>query len=606
MPYNFDDEMIDEIREKNDIVDVISEYVDLTRTGSNYKGICPFHNEKTPSFMVSPNKQIFHCFGCGEGGNVITFIMKHLNMDFVDTLNLLASRVNIDIETKKTKRNKELEDRNKLLFNINKDSAKYFYENLQNNKKALSYIRERGIDESVIKSYGLGYALPDWSGLLEYLLHKGYKIKDIHSLGLIIQRKDKSGYFDRFRDRIIFPIINNRGSVVGFGGRIIEKNGQPKYLNSPDSPIFNKGYNLYGINIVKKYARGKDVILVEGYMDVISLYKYGIRSSVASLGTSLTENQVKLIKRYGKDVYLCYDSDEAGKKATNRALEILKKEDVEAKVIVLKDAKDPDEFINKFGLEKFYETMSNAFPYMDFKIQLYKEKHDLNISEGRIAFIKEIVTELKKIKSPVERDVYLDKISKETKVSKDSIKEELKYLPIRNYKDKYINKNNRDNNKDRIKPVINRLEPGYTIAEKKLLYLICKDKNIYESVKTQISPEDFITEEYKKIAERLYEYYENEEFLFKTFEKVLNDNLIGTLENIYNTQINIDASQKNKVLEDFIKTVKIKKLENKKVALKERLKEIDLMDSKSEGDVEKFKSICLQLINIDKELKLHQ
>jgi len=257
------------------------------------------------------------------------------------------------------------------IFDINREAAIFFYRNLLVNDKAQEYLLNRGLDKQMIKVFGLGYALGDWDKLLKYLISKGYNTKDIDDSGLIIQRKDKSGYFDRFRNRIIFPIINTRGKVIGFGGRVLD-NSQPKYLNSPDSLVFNKGNNLYGLNNIKKMSNKKNIILVEGYMDVIALHKYGIEWSVASLGTALTQNQGKLLKRYGRNFYICYDSDKAGQNATDKALDILKEEGIDAKVIILPEGKDPDEYLEKNGTDQFNKLIDSSLSYLDYKIFLYK------------------------------------------------------------------------------------------------------------------------------------------------------------------------------------------------------------------------------------------
>ena len=417
MSYYIDDDTIERVRSSNNIVDIVSEYLTLKRTGSNYVGICPFHSEKTPSFTVSDTKQFYHCFGCGEGGDVISFIMKKENLSFPEAVKFLADKAGIPLKEKEFKKNKELENKKAKLYEINREAARYFYKNLKANNQALFYLKQRAIDKRTATVFGLGFADRSWDSLYSYLTRKGYKEADIEKAGLIIKKKGKDGYYDRFRNRIIFPIIDTRGRVIAFGGRVIDSSN-PKYLNSPETPVFSKGNNLFGLNILRKHSNIKKVVLVEGYMDVISLYSRGIDYTLASLGTAFTEQQAKYLKRYGDEVYLCYDSDVAGLKATDKALEILKKEGINAKVLPLPSGKDPDDFIKEEGKEKFEQLFDSSLSYIDFKIYFYKKQYNLNNLDEKIKFTKNVAKFLKRIKSPIEIDVYLDKISQETNISK--------------------------------------------------------------------------------------------------------------------------------------------------------------------------------------------
>lgn len=319
------DEIIQKVKDDSDIVNIISEYIQLKKSGSNYVGLCPFHSEKTPSFTVSETKQYYHCFGCGEGGDIVTFIMKKENLEFLDAVKFLADKLGIEIEDSNfTVKNKD--EKNKT-YEINKEAARYFYDNLIKNSYALEYLRKRNINTKTIRQFGLGFSLNSWDSLYKYLIQKGYTDNDIEKTGLIGKRSGNNGYYDKLRNRIIFPIIDTKSRVIGFGGRVLD-NSHPKYLNSQDTIVFNKGNHLYGLNLLSKYSNRKRIVLVEGYMDVISLYAKGINYSIASLGTALTERQCKLIKRYGEEVYICYDSDLAGINATLRAIDLLLKIDV--------------------------------------------------------------------------------------------------------------------------------------------------------------------------------------------------------------------------------------------------------------------------------------
>lgn len=605
MEYTFSDEIIEEIKEKNDVVDVISEYVNLKRTGSYHVGLCPFHNEKTPSFTASSSKQFFHCFGCGEGGDVIAFIMKHLNLDFIEALQLLADRVGIQLEKKNSRIDKEEEKKKKKLYEINREAAIFFYKNLFNNNNALEYLQNRGISRDTIKTFGIGYSTNDWEGLLKHLRIKGYNEKVIAEAGLIIRRKDNSGYYDRFRHRVIFPIINTKDKVIGFGGRVLDSS-KPKYLNSPDTPIFNKGYNLYGLNIIKKYFRGKKIILVEGYMDVISLNQHGIKYSVASLGTAFTNAQAKLLKRYCNEFYICYDSDVAGQNATNKALEILKSEGIDAKVIILPDGKDPDEFIKKYGKDSFDKQINKSLNYLDYKIYSFNKKYNLNTIEGKISFTKGIAAVLKKIDSSIEKEAYIGKISKETGISVDAISNEV-YGNKTRTKDKYINDIYRNNNKYRIKPVKYSMEPGHLIAEKNLLNLIIKDKSIFEKIKNSFKPQDFLNDIYSEVAHLVYLAYKFSDKLdYDEIYRHFESESLHKVKEVIDLDLQFEDREKNKAVEDYITNINYFKLKLKRRQIKERLREIESEKEKTKGDVEKLNQLCEQLINIDKELKLHQ
>lgn len=601
------EDLIQEIREKNEIVGVISQYLHLKRTGANYKALCPFHNEKTPSFVVSPSKQIFHCFGCGVGGDVITFIMKYENLDFKEAIKLLADRAGIEIDESNMKKNAELESKKNRLYEINREAAKYFYYNLRKSSRGYSYFRKRGVSDNTIKAFGLGYANSAWDDLLKYLVAKGYKEKELFEAGLVIERQSKNGFYDRFRDRVMFPIVNTRGRVIGFGGRVLD-DSVPKYLNSPDTLVFSKGNNLFGLNLVYKNPKIERILLVEGYMDVISLYNKGIVYSVASLGTAFTENQGKMLKRWYDSIYICYDSDEAGLKASNKALDILKKVGFKPQVIVLPDGLDPDEYINKFGKESFEKLFDIALDYIDFKIYYYRNKFDINTVQGKVDFIKNISQNIKNISSPVERDVYINKVSDETGISVGAIKKEIfEVKGIRTgLKDKYINTNYRNNNKSKIVPVESVLEPGHLTAEKSLLKLLINDEYIYEKIKENFSPDDFLDPINRRIAELVFDSYkEGKKITQQRLANNFSASELNKVNEVLAIEINFEDSEKDKAVEDYLKKINYYKMKIKRKQIKE---EISLIESKkdiSEGEEEKLKELCLELMKLDKALKLH-
>lgn len=405
----------DEIKSRCNIVDVIGRVVPLKRSGSNYKGVCPFHNEKTPSFVVSETKQIFTCFGCGATGDVLEFVKRYYNLDFKGAVEMLGREYGIDTSGAfRGGRRKE------ELYEINRQAAVFFYKAMREKANpGYTYMKQRGIGEDIMNRFGIGYADGQWDSLRDHLRKKGYDDAKLAELGLVSVSKGK--VFDKFRNRVMFPIINTGGKVIGFGGRIIDE-GEPKYLNSQESAIFHKKDNLYGMNLTGKEVRKEDsIILVEGYMDVISLYQNGVRNVSASLGTALTENHVRLIRRYTKNVILSYDADQAGQNAALRGLDILYKGGCRARVLKVTQGKDPDEFIRSNGKKAFTQLVNMAAPYGDFKLGMVRERYDLDDQEQRIEFLDEAVRVLKEMK-PVEADIYIKKLAEETGISEGAIR----------------------------------------------------------------------------------------------------------------------------------------------------------------------------------------
>ena len=407
--------IVDEIKSRCNIVDVIGRVVPLKKSGSNFKGVCPFHNEKTPSFVVSETKQIFTCFGCGATGDVIAFVKRYYNLEFRGAVEMLAREYGISLDGAfRSNRNKD------ELYEINRQAARFFYKAMrEKSNKGYTYMKNRGISEETMNKFGIGYADDGWTSLYDFLGAAGVAEKKMIELGLISKSKDRC--FDKFRDRVIFPIINTAGKVIGFGGRIIG-DGEPKYLNSQESGIFQKKNNLYGLNLARKdVSREDSIVLVEGYMDVVSLYQAGVRNVSASLGTALTENQARLIKRYTRNVVLSYDSDQAGQNAAMRGIDILYREGLRARVLRVFDGKDPDEFIRKNGRGAFYDLMDNALPYGDFKLEFAKAGYDLDDEQQKLDFLRDAVGILQSMK-PVEADFYIKKLSADTGISEGAIR----------------------------------------------------------------------------------------------------------------------------------------------------------------------------------------
>ncbi|MBR5516587.1 MAG: DNA primase [Firmicutes bacterium] len=419
MSFSFSKDAVEELKSQIDIVDVIGRSVQLKRAGANYKGLCPFHNEKTPSFIVSPQKQIFTCFGgCGASGDVVSFVKRYYNLDFNEAVEKLADEYGITIQ-----RNVHSDDREKY-YEVNREAARFFYRNLTEGKNpGYTYMAGRGIEDRTIKKFGLGYAPDSWDALYNHFKAKGVDEKILVELGLLSEKDGK--YYDKFRNRVIFPIINTAGKVIGFGGRALSDQQMPKYLNSPENRVFQKKNNLYALNITRQdIGKAGMAIIVEGYMDVISLHQSGVTNVAASLGTALTENQAKLVNRYTKNVVLSYDADAAGQKAALRGIDVLKGENCKVKVLHVTDGKDPDEYVKKNGREAFMKLIDNALSYTDYKLEAAKRGLNLKTEDGKIDYMKRISPILTEL-SPVETDIYIKKISKDVVISEGAIRMEI-------------------------------------------------------------------------------------------------------------------------------------------------------------------------------------
>lgn len=419
MGFSFSNSTIENLKNQVNIVDVVGRTLPLKRSGSNYKGCCPFHNEKTPSFIVSEQKQIFTCFGCGVSGDVIEYVKRYYNLDFSEAVEKIAAEEGITLEKHRT------DDRRDLYYKANKLAAGFFYKSFtEKANKGYAYMKRRGISPAILKKFGIGYADEQWDSLYRYLLSQGVDKKIMVELGLVSEGKNGKCY-DKFRNRVIFPIINTSGKVIGFGGRAISPEDNPKYLNSPESRIFQKKNNLYGLNISRQSV-GKEgfVILVEGYMDTIALYQSGVENVAASLGTALTENQARLIKRYTKDVVLSYDADNAGRAAALRGMEILKKEDCRVRVLHVTDGKDPDEYVKKNGKAAFLKLIDGALPYGDYRLESAKAGFNLNRDADKIDYMKKAIEILREF-SPVEQEIYAKKLAKDLKIAEGAIRMEL-------------------------------------------------------------------------------------------------------------------------------------------------------------------------------------
>lgn len=501
----YSDEIIEEVRMKNDIVDVISGYVRLQKKGSSYFGLCPFHNEKSPSFSVSRQKQMYYCFGCGAGGNVFTFLMEYENLTFVEAVQMLADRAGIELpKMEYSKEAKERADLKSILLEINKVAAQYFYVQLKSEqgKIGYTYLKNRDLSDETITAFGLGYSNKYSNDLYQYLKSKGYQEEHIRQAGLI-STDEKNGVYDKFWNRVMFPIMDVNSRVIGFGGRVMG-DGKPKYLNSPETLIFDKSRNLYGLNRARS-SRKPYFLLCEGYMDVIALHQAGFTNAVASLGTALTPGHASLIKRYVQEVYLTYDSDEAGTRAALRGIPILKAAGISAKVIRMDPYKDPDEFIKNLGPEEFERRIGNARNGFLFSLEMLQKEYDMESPEGKTAFFREVARKLTGFEDELERNNYIEAVAKEYKVSPESLQKLVVKTAISDGLAKPVERAKVLQDK----PV--KKEDGHRNCQKVLLTWMIEDQRLFGSISQYIRPEDFTEELYRTVAELLYEQYEHGE-----------------------------------------------------------------------------------------------
>ncbi|KGN02446.1 DNA primase [Clostridium novyi A str. 4570] len=560
------EEIIEKIKEQTDIVDVISESVKLKRAGRNFIGLCPFHNEKTPSFSVSQDKQIYKCFGCGEAGNIFTFVMKTKNLPFVEAVKYLGDKVNIHIEDNDYK-NQAYKNKNDKLYKINVEAARYYFKNLQINKKATEYFTNRGIVNKTIRRFGLGYAPSGWHNLMNYLKNKGYTELDLLNAGLIIRGKNNSTY-DRFRERVIFPVFDYRGRVIGFGGRVLD-DSKPKYLNSPETDIFKKGTNLYGLNFAIKNNKSRTIIIVEGYMDCISLYQHGIDNVVASLGTALTYEQGKLLKRYVDKIIISYDADFAGQSATLRGLKILKKQGFDLKVLDIPEGKDPDEFIKNHGKEAFMKLIDESLPLVDYELKMAKFGLDISNEEMLMKYVNNACEIINKL-NPIEKDIYIRKLSQETGLKEQAI------YDLLNVKDR---KNHIKDEKRYTKGNFGQklyVEPAYMKTQRKLIKIMMLNIESYDYVMQNIDEEDFIVDSHKKIFKLIKEQANNNEDNIKDIEKSIEtkcDDVESSREWTKIQQLNFSEDIDYKELVNaYIKEIKKFKLEESKEEVMKKIK----------------------------------
>lgn len=569
----YSDEIIEEVRNSNDIVDVISQYVVLKRSGRNFSGLCPFHGEKSPSFFVLPDRQFFHCFGCGVGGDVIQFVRKIENLDFLPTLELLASRAGITLPVAEgTQDNARLKQKEKV-YEINKITAQYYHENLYKptSKLAQEYVKKRKMDNQTLKTFTIGFS-GNYDDLYKHLKAKGFQDEDIVASGLV-SKSSNGKFYDRYKQRLMIPIRDVQDRVIAFGGRVLD-DSKPKYINSPENIVYSKRRELFGLNVAKKSGTDK-IVIVEGYMDAISLYQRGITNVVASLGTALTEQQGRLLRKYASQIIIGYDSDGAGQAATIRGMEILQNLGCDIRILQLdKEAKDPDEYIIKYGSGRLQNRIDEAISLVEFKVKLLKNSMNIETASDKIKFLNEIIKVLSKVENDVEKEVYIDKISKEYGISKEAIyAQSNKIAYANNQSSKNLQKAVPIKRVEQKKEKDNVTEALIKRENMLLSLLINNSKETYETVKEVITPEDFKYEKNKKIAKVLYEELEKGNSNSNILNLLEEEELINHVT--YIMAYDFEITDNKKAVEDMLTIYEKEKMTEEKNNILRQLEEIE-------------------------------
>ena len=565
----YSEEIIDEVRQNNDVVDVVGQYVHLTRKGRNYFGLCPFHNEKSPSFSVSPDRQIFHCFGCGVGGNVYTFLMKIEGIGFKEAVEQLAERANIQLPTLENSADAAKEELKAKVYKINEFTAEFYHQNLYKPtaKSGQEYVKKRKLTNETLETFRIGFS-GRFDELYKALKAQGFAEKEILESGLVI--KNDRGYIDMYRNRLIIPICDVRGRVIAFGGRVLD-DSKPKYINSPENVVYSKGRHLFGLNVAKNDCK-KKLIIVEGYMDVISLHQRGITNVVAALGTALTEQQGWLLRKSTEQVILGFDADGAGQTAIARSMEILQKMGCDMRVLQIEGAKDPDEFIVKYGEGRFKLAVDNAISLVEFKVKNLKKDINLENASDKIKFLNEIAKILAKVDNTIEREIYIEKIAKRYNISKEAIYAEVNKLIYANSKtDKILESKNKEKRiAKKVEKQEIQIDEDIKNRENTIIALLLDaNMNIFQKIKEKIKPEDFKDETNRKIAEQLYMELEKKEpninKLIDEFDEETQNHITMVMATDYEIE-NVD-----KAVDDILTKYERERLENKKQKILKQL-----------------------------------
>lgn len=592
----YSEELIEEIRSNNDIVDVISQYVILKRSGRSFFGLCPFHKEKSPSFSVSPDKQIFHCFGCGVGGNVIHFVSKIENLDFKDTLELLANRANIQLPALSN-----FEDNKKAIlkakvYQVNEAAAQFYHENLYKptSKIAQEYIKKRKLDNRTLKSFMIGYS-GNFDELYKMLKSKGFNEEEILASSLV-NKTDDGKYIDRFRRRLMFPIQDIRGRVIAFGGRVLD-DSKPKYINSPENIVYSKGKQLFGLNIAKK-SDTKKIIIVEGYMDAISLYQRGITNVVASLGTALTEQQGWLLRKTCEQVIIGYDSDGAGQAATLRGLEILQNMGCDIRILQIYGAKDPDEFVIKYGPERFLKCVESAISLVEFKVKNLKQGLNIENTNDKIKFLNQIARILASVDNNIEKEIYVDKISREYSISKEAIYGEVNKLTYAKNKDTKILEKPVSSYIRKEKMEEKKVDEAVLKREKMLIYILINyPEESYRKIKDIIPSSLMKLEKNGQIVKKLYEELEKGNISSNILDYFEDTDVINYLSGIM--AYDFEITDINKCIDDLVSIYTKEKLVDKRNNIIKRLDNTQNLTNEEIAGLEReLNDVILQLAKI--------
>lgn len=583
----YSDELIDEVRQNNDVVDIISQYVHLTRKGRNYFGLCPFHNEKSPSFSVSPDRQIFHCFGCGVGGNVYTFLMKIEGITFKESLEQLAERANIQLPTLQSNADTAKEELKSKVYKVNEFTAEFYHQNLYKPtaKIAQEYVKQRKMNRETLEAYRIGYS-GKFDELYKALKAQGFGEQEILESGLV-NKNDNGTYIDRYRNRLMFPICDARGKVIAFGGRVLD-DSKPKYINSPENIVYSKGRHLFGLNVAKKHST-KRIIIVEGYMDVISLHQRGITNVVGALGTALTEQQGWLLRKTTEQVVLGFDADGAGQTAVARSMDILQKMGCDMRVLQIEGAKDPDEFIVKFGEGRFNLAVDNAISLVEFKVKNLKKELNLENTGDKIKFLNQIAKILSKVENTMEREIYIEKIAKGYNISKEALFAEINKLIYASTKGEKVLQSKKIEVHHVKQEEKNEIDEDLKRRENTIIALLLDaNKNVFQKIKQRIKPEDFKDEINQKIAIQLYAELEKEDSNINKLLDIFDEQTQNHITMVMATDYEIEDTEK--AIDDILQKYEREKLDFRK---REILKQLDL-----EKDGEKKKQLGKELSDI--------
>ena len=585
----YSEEIIEQVRQSNDIVDIISQYVHLTRKGRNYFGLCPFHNEKSPSFSVSPDRQIFHCFGCGVGGNTYTFLMKIEGIGFKEAIEQLAEKANIQLPTIQNTEENAKEELKAKVYKINQFTAEFYHQNLYKPtaKNAQEYVKKRKLTQNTLETFKIGFS-GKYDELYKSLKTQGFGEKEILESGLVI-KNDKGQFIDMYRNRLMIPICDIRGRVIAFGGRVLD-DSKPKYINSPENIVYSKGRHLFGLNVAKKDC-SKKLLIVEGYMDAISLYQRGITNVVAALGTALTEQQGWLLRKSTEQVILGFDADTAGQTAIARSMEILQKMGCDMRVLQIDGAKDPDEFVLKFGEGRFKLAMDNAISLVEFKVKSLSKDINIENASDKIKFLNEIAKILAKVDNTMEREIYIEKIAKGYNISKEAIYAEVNKLIYTSskadnllqgkvVKTQIIKRNEKEENS---------IDEDLKNREDTIIALLLDaNTKVFQKIKEKIEPEDFKDETNKKIIIKLYEELEKQDTNLNKLIDEFDEQTQNHITEVMATDYGIENTEK--AVEDILSKYERERLESQKKYI---LKELE-----TEQDGEAKKKLSKELSNI--------